>query len=262
MFNKHPDPMRMEPTPERVLSVCKMVARHPIAKDELIRVMTLGSENPDVGAAITVAMEELHAIEQIDGKLTLAVPADVVATPISFRRFVSSFVFRNSDSTFYRFTKWFISQNERIFSLGKWETLATTARTESTLLEGMGENAVLGWRFWAAFLGIGYLNGTIMLPNMTIRIQDVLVSYFADAFQFEMPIRAQEFLSWLAAEIPEVDFSQDTLPLAFSAGLRTLHELHLINLQTQRDTDRVRLYNAGDDNNAFSHILVRGEICK
>ena len=101
-----------------------------------------------------------------------------------------------------------------------------------------------------------------MLPNMTIRIQDVLVSHFANAFSFESPIRAQEFLSWLAVEIPEVDFSQDTLPLAFSAGLRTLHELHLINLQTQRDTDWVRLYNAGDDNNAFSHIVVRGDICK
>lgn len=263
MFKNHPDPMRMEPTPERVLAVCKMVAKQPISKDDLTQLMTLGTDNQDVAASISVALEELHVIDQIDGNLTVLVPTDVLATPASFRKYVSSIVFKNSDTSFFRFTKWFISQNERIFTLGEWNVFAATARSESSLLEGLNENAVLGWRFWAAYLGIGYLNRTILIPNMTTRIRDVLAASFSNMFSYDTPIRAQDFLSWVAAEIPEVDYTQAFLPLAFSAGLRTLHELKLIELQTQRDTDFVRLYNVdGDSNNSFSHIVVREVISR
>ena len=263
MFKNHPDPMRMEPTPERVLAVCKMIEKQPMPKDELVQTMTLGGENPDVNASITVALEELHSIDQIDGKLKLVAPDAVLESPTSFRKYVSARVFQNQDSTFFRFSKWLIEQNDRIFALGKWEVLATTARSESSSLEGMNENAVLGWRFWAAFLGLGYLSGTILIPNMKIRIQDVLSTEFSKQFAFDQTIRAEDFLSWIASRIQEVDYRKGNLPLAFSAGLRTMNALGLIDLQMQRDTDVIRLYNVdGDPNNAFSHIVVREEVCK
>ena len=69
MFKNHPDPMRMEPTPERVFAVCKMVEKENISKEDLIKLMTLGVDNPDVSAAINVALDELQAIEQVDGLL-------------------------------------------------------------------------------------------------------------------------------------------------------------------------------------------------
>ena len=117
--------------------------------------------------------------------------------------------------------------------------------------------------FWAAFLGLGYLSGTILIPNMKTRIQDVLSTEFSAQFVFDQPIRAEEFLSWIASRIPEVDYRRDNLPLAFSAGLRTLNALGLIELQVQRDTDVIRLYYVdGDPNNAFSHIVVREVVCK
>ena len=263
MFKNHPDPMRMEPTPERVLAVCKMIEKQPMSKEELVQTMTLGGDNPDVNASINVALEDLHIIDQIDGKLKLVAPGAVLESPTSFRQYVSAKVFQNQDSTFFRFSKWLIEQNERIIALGKWEVLATTARLESSALEGMNENAVLGWRFWAAFLGLGYLSGTILIPNMKTRIQDVLSTEFPAQFVFDQPIRAEEFLSWIASRIPEVDYRRDNLPLAFSAGLRTLNALGLIELQVQRDTDVIRLYYVdGDPNNAFSHIVVREVVCK
>ena len=263
MFKNHPDPMRMEPTPERVLAVCKMIEKQPMPKEDLVQTMTLGGENPDVNASIAVALEELHVIDQIDGKLKLVVPGAVLESPTAFRKYVSAKVFQNQASTFFRFSKWFIEQNERIFALGKWEVLATTARSESSALEGMNENAVLGWRFWAAFLGLGYLSGTILISNMKTRIQDVLSNEFSKQFVFDQAIRAEEFLDWIAPKIPEVDCRKENLPLAFSAGLRTLNALGQVELQVQRDTDVVRLYNVdGDPNNAFSHIIVREVVCK
>jgi len=267
MFKNHPDRMRMEPTPERVLAVCKMVEMQPMPKDALIQTMTLGEGSADTiaitAASIAVALEELHIIEQKDGILSVVVQNEALISPNSFRQFVSSQVFHNSESTFFRFSKWFIEQNEKIFELGSWEVLATTARTESKLLDCVNENAILGWRFWAAFLGLGYLSGTILIPNMKVRIQDVLSTEFSKHFSFNQSIRADEFLSWIASKIPEVDYHQDYLPLAFSAGLRTLNALGLIELQVQRDTDVVRLFKVdGDPNNTFSHILVREVICK
>ena len=263
MFSNHPDPMRMEPTPERVFAVCKMVERQSMSKEDLVSTMALGHDSPDIGRAINVALEELHVLSLKDGKLKLVVSEDVLKSPASFRKYVSSKVFLNRESTFFLFTRWLIDQNERIFGLGKWETLATTARSESASLAGMNENAVLGWRFWAAFLGIGYLNGTMIIPNMKIRIQDVLATEFSSQFSFDTDIRARDFFDWLEAKMPEVVFHQEHLPLALSAGLRTLHALELISLHTQRDTEVVKLYGVdGDPINSFSHILVREEVCK
>lgn len=88
MFKNHPDPMRMEPTPERVLAVCKMIEKQPMSKEELVQTMTLGGDNLDVNASINVALEELHIIDQIDGKLKLVAPGTVLGSPASFRKYV------------------------------------------------------------------------------------------------------------------------------------------------------------------------------
>ena len=88
-----------------------------------------------------------------------------------------------------------------------------------------------------------------------------------EQFVYGEPVRADEIIPWFVAKIPEVDFThndsvQRELPLAFSAGLRTLHALELITLETQPDTEVVRLYFVdGDEHNMFSHITVRKEVC-
>ena len=57
--------------------------------------------------------------------------------------------------------------------------------------------------------------------------------------------------------------SQQRLPLALSAGLKTLHELGMIELKTWRDSDRVALYHVdGDPINDFSHITVKEAVTK
>ena len=42
MFKVNPDGMRMEPTPERVLSVCRLVSHKSMSRDEVRQCMTLG----------------------------------------------------------------------------------------------------------------------------------------------------------------------------------------------------------------------------
>lgn len=263
MFKVNPDGMRMEPTPERVLSVCRLIAHESMTRDSVRKYMTLGvndeTEN-QITASINVALEELSLIKTQIDKLALAVDPAVIASSTAFRRYVSSRVFFAKDTTFYMFTKWLISQNEKIFAMKTWEGMAKTCGAEVKELSAINENAVLGWRFWAAFLGIGYLSGTMIIPNMKLRLQDVLATTYAEKFKYNETILAQDFMLWLSSKLPEVEIGSK-LPLALSAGLRTLHELGLIKLERWSDSTPIMLYSVdGDPINSFTHISVKETI--
>lgn len=266
MFKSNPDGMRMEPTPERVLSVCRLIAHNSMTHEEVRREMTLGRNDDkqidQIDKSIKVALEELAILATKDNRLVLAVDPAVVSTVTTFRRYVSARVLMQKDTTFYMFTKWLISQNDRIFTLKSWEGMAKTCGSEIKELSALSENAVLGWRFWAAFLGLGYLSGTMIIPNMKLRLQDVLATSFSEKFKFNEAIRANEFITWLSGMVPEANLSGE-LPLALSAALRTLHELEFIKLETWRDSNKVALfYVDGDPINDFSHITVKEAVAE
>lgn len=264
MFKVNPDGMRMEPTPERVLSVCRLIAHKSMARDEVRKAMTLGindeKELDQINKSINVALEELSIIKAQADNLALAVDPNVIASPTSFRRYVSARVFSAKNTTFHMFTKWLIAQNERIFSMKSWEGMAKTCGSEIKELSALNENAVLGWRFWAAFLGHGYLSGTMIIPNMKLRLEDILATAYTEKFKFNETILAQDFMLWLSAKMPEVEIG-NKLPLALSAGLRTLHELGLIKLETWSDSTPIKLFPVdGDPINGFTHISVEEAI--
>lgn len=264
MFRVNPDGMRMEPTPERVLSVCRLIAHKSMTREEVRKAMTLGINDGNgiaqINASIDVALKELSLIKAENDNLMLAVDPSVIASPTAFRRYVSSRVFSAKNTTFYMFTRWLISQNERIFTLKTWEGMAKTCGTEIKEMSTLPENAVLGWRFWAAFLGLGYLSGTMIIPNMKLRLEDILATTYTEKFKFNETILAQDFILWLSAKMPEVEIGSK-LPLALSAALRTLHEIGLIKLETWSDSPPIMLYYVdGDPINSFTHISVKEAI--
>lgn len=266
MFRKNPDGMRMEATPERVMSICRLVAQRKPTRDEMRDILTLGKDGEkeidEIDKSINVASEELGIIRMKNNYFELAVKNNVISSTEAFRRYVASKVFSQDDTTFAMFSKWIISQNDKLFSLDKWEVMAVASGEDNAELSAVDENAVLGWRFWASFLGLGYLNRTMFLPNMKIRLQDVFATSYSERFKYGETVRGTDFIDWLSSKIPEADLS-NKLPLAVSAGLRTLHELGLITLETWRDSKRVMLFFVdGDPINDFSHITVSEEVCK
>ena len=70
--------------------------------------------------------------------------------------------------------------------------MAKTCGSEVQELATLNENAVLGWRFWAAFLGLGYLSGTMIIPNMKLRLEDVLATTYTEKLKYNETILAQE----------------------------------------------------------------------
>ena len=86
MFKVNPDGMRMEPTPERVISVCRLIAHKSMTRDEVRKAMTLGGndekELDQINKSVNVALEELSIIKAQADNLVLAVDPDVIASPV------------------------------------------------------------------------------------------------------------------------------------------------------------------------------------
>lgn len=63
MFKVNPDGMRMEPTPERVLAVCRLIAHSSLTREDVRKLMTLGNDDENeldqINKSISVALDEL-----------------------------------------------------------------------------------------------------------------------------------------------------------------------------------------------------------
>lgn len=260
MFKVHKDGLRMEPTPERVFSVCQYVSYQSCSRSDLQNIISMFSDSAhninEITSAIRVA-EELSLLQVQDGQVSYSGPKGVLCNYISFRRYVSDRVFQQKDTTFFKVTEWYLSQNETVFNYDTWEDKAAAIVRDG--IDGISENDFLGWRFWASFLGEGYLHDRLLIPNMKVRLQDVLATKYKSTFSYEKAIQAYDIIDWLKVQIPEVTLKRDsTLPLAISNALRTLYELKLISLTAQMDATRVKLYPVeGEAFNDFSHIAVK-----
>lgn len=261
MFKTHRDGLRMEPTPERVYAICQYIAKYDCTRTGILNQFSMFADATQIPTeAITAAIraaEELGAITTKDGNMVLSISSEHLTSYIAFRRFAAERVLKQKDTTFFKVTQWYMNANEKVFEFDNWENKADAIVQDG--VDGISENDFLGWRFWASFLGEGYLHDKMLIPNMKIRIQDVLAEKFKHSFEYENEITAKDFLTWIATQIPETLITTDgILSLGFSNGLRTLSELKLINLRAQMDAMRVKLYPIeGEVLNDFSHITVK-----
>lgn len=257
MFNVHPDRCQPYATPERVYSVVKLVEKKPLTAEEIIDYITLRSNSNTDKDAVTLMIstaQTLGLIYNANGKYKLAVANNAVKDMSSFRKFAAESAFGTDKTTFFKFTKWYLAQNEEVFVMNSWDERAVRATKDGISID---ENTVLAWRFWASFLGMGYLNGSLIIPNMTVRLRDVLESKFAD--RGGKSISADLFLSELKQYVPEA-FGDDihVLNLGLSAGLLTLVKMNLLELKYQNDTtNRFALYKINESRDEFSDVIVK-----
>ena len=259
MFKNHYDSMRPGATPERVLSIARMIQQKPMGQMEVAKYCELNDDvqTASEGIRYTIAAaEELGLIENREGKYQFIAEPAAIASPIHFRQYVASRVFAKENTTFFKVTQWFVASNQKVLSLSKFATFAAEIVKDG--IDRVTENDVLGWRFWIRFLGIAYQFQTTLIPNMCVRLQDAMQD-FVD----EREIGCGEFLSWLKNHVPEAasSCSKDGICLAVSNGLRTLHDLGKIEMISANDAEKVYLYPLpGVRLNDFSAIVVKEAI--
>lgn len=264
MFKNYYDSMRPGPTPERVLSICRIVNGGKYSANEIRRICQLKACDPEdnafmdeaIGGSISAA-EELGFISRDSaGIYHFEKTEDEISNYISFRRTVQKIAFANKNSTFFKVTEWYIAQNERVFAINKFEDFS--AEIIKSGLDRVSDNDVLGWRFWMRFLGIAYQFHKTLIPNMNIRIQDAMQ---------EVPrgteMTCAEMVEWIRICIPEAasSCSMEGLSLAVSNGLRTLVEEDKIEIISTPDAAKVGLYHLnGVELNDFSNIVIKEEL--
>lgn len=259
MFGNHPDSMPPESTPERVFALVKLVAKNPNSREQLRAALVMqdvfGSQHEDVFKKTIKCADELGLISDKDGIVRATPLVSKFNDYYGFRKYVSNLVFSNSNSTFFRVSEWYLAQNEKVHSLINWEGAAAQADREGISVR---ENDMLGWRWWASFLGLGYLHGTTLISNLAVRLKDCLTTIKESDKKDEF-MTATLFVKNLEVICPETTKSRRdrVLGLGVSNGLRVLKKHGHIDLLSQRDAERIKLFPiAGSTENDFSHVQL------
>jgi hypothetical protein len=254
MFKEN-DNMRPGPTPERVLSVCRLLEGHTYSQVELMKLSQLSNEatsEESITHSISAA-KELGLIQEENGKYILKIPKEALASAKSFRRAIAPIIFSKSSSDFFKLTEWFVANSDKVLELSKFDEFAAEASKSG--LNNISENDVLGWRFWIRFLGHAYQYNRTLIPNMKIRLEDAMAYLDNDTH-----MTCTQFVLWLKDHVPEAaaSCSNEHLPLSVSNGLRTLQNEGKIELFATRDATRVGLYPLrGMSLNDFSDIVIK-----
>ncbi len=259
MFDSYPDRVKPEPTPERVMAMLRILERGPMTKEALHEAITLASvfrgDASSVYNPLYSAVRQLGLVLETDGKVQLAVPGESFACSVPLRRTIANIIFRKSDSTFFLISQRFLALNQDVLSIQKWEEMSQRLSTEHYQFR---EEDLLGWRWWAGFLGLGYLVGTTLIPNLNHRLADMLT---VSQFTHQENVPMEDFVAHLESWCLETAASrrERTLGLGVSNGLRLLAGRGVLEFRNQRDTERWNLFHVETHPiNEVTHITYRG----
>lgn len=226
--------------PERVFTLCKIVEKKPLSVSDL-----RGKMEPDYLQQSTLyysdyrtAAEELKLIKISDNMVSLAVDPKVVQTTASMRAYVNSILEEFQDGQFYKVTKAYFGLGREILN-GEQSVSDMAPKMAELTGEKVDAMAMRGWRFWASFLGFGFLQDMFLIPNPAVYLKDQISSIRLEQgkrYSFE------EFIGLLHPHcgilLPD-DHTDRVLSYGLSSGLRTLHDSRIIKLEHIMDQGNV-----------------------
>lgn len=250
--------MREFPTPERVFALCRYVRKNPCNREDLYQELCLGlvfgDGSKDIYGYTLAVAQELELVKEIEGRYSVTDAARELEDHISFRRYSAKTAFSRADSIYFETTSLYIKLAETVMKCPNWEAVAALFNQNGMELS---DNDMFGWRFWTSFFGIGYLHQQMLIPNCYIRFKDVLE--IQDSFRLGEAIPIDEFMLWLETQCPEIKDSRDgnKIGLTVSNGLRTLDAQNVIELSSQPDAYKWKMYNLESEIiNDLSHVRM------
>jgi hypothetical protein len=245
-------------TPHRVFSLCKLVhyfqheEKKELTKEEVgnyLQPSALMKEKTQYKEVLKFARSGNLVTENEDQVLTSKLSKEDLSSIENFKRAIITRVVENKDLMFWKFTSWYVMRDSRVLN-EKTKDLETAfnqeLNTEQDATFIYNETNINGWKTWAVFLGYGFLNGGIVLPNLAVRLNNLLI--MDNKLQRNQYLAMADFMDWLQEGAPEVDGGvlsemyrgKSSLPvqhlsLGLSSGLRALHDQKVITLNYVRD---------------------------
>ncbi len=245
--------------PERVYALCKIVEKGSITSNELKDKM-----EPDFLGNGSVyfndyknAAEELGLISISDDHIQLAVEPIVVKNIDNMRAYINANLEKDNVGQFYKVTNAYFEKDAGIFKEDKNIANLGPLFTEMT---GMSVDAVAmrAWRFWASFLGFGYLQDMFIIPNAFVFLDDVIA---ASGLERKKMYTVSEFVDAITpmANIIISDISSKKFSYGVSNGLRALHDSGKIKMEHIMDQmDMWALYplKSYSNDSTITHITI------
>ncbi|WP_144551320.1 hypothetical protein [Peribacillus simplex] len=272
-------------SPHRVFSLCKLVHyfQHEEMKEltkekagDFLQPNALMKEKTQFREVLQFARSGNLVTENEDQVLTTNLTKEDLSSIEHFKRAIIARAIENKELMFWKFTSWYVMRDNRVLN-EKTKDLETTfnqeLNTEQDATFIYNETNINGWRTWAVFLGYGFLHAGIVLPNLAVRLNNLLIE--DHKLQRNQYLPMADFMEWLRDAAPEVDggtlgemyrgkssLSAQHLSLGLSTGLRALHDQNVITLNYVRDArDTWHLTRAPfhEITGQVSQIMIRSE---
>ena len=254
--------MVTEAIPVRVFALYKIVtSKKDISRSELQELMEPRGiyEGSSYFSTILKTATELKLVDVQDNTVVALVSKEQIKTIDDLRSYVISKLENYEEEQFYKCTNAIVNLDEKIYkysSISDSEMLNyLSERTGQQITAPMAR----GWRFWAQFLGFGYMNGFVFLPNAYIFVKDVIKLIGLEKREYQM----DEFMTIFnqyGRILSGNSQNEKCLNVALSSALRELHENGEIILKYISDqASKWILYPSNDlFNNPVSSIIYKG----
>lgn len=263
-------------TPARLYALCKLILLKRLEKEELreyLQPKSLTSQNA-FSEVYTLADRGDLITEGYDKKIVLNLLPKELESTKTFRMAIAQRTFSNPELTFCKFSSWYLLRGAPIFKETPKDLFRLFDEEVNTSknLNIYNDTNINGWRTWASFLGLGFIHNGIMIPNVHVRLADILEKDKEIVRGMNIPFR--QFMEWLNQHCPELDFGEiaknnigkaqintQSLSIGLSAGLRTLHDtgkIKLIYTSDTRDTWFLTKANTHDIHEQISEISIGG----
>lgn len=252
MFNK----MATEPIPARVFALYKLVQdKGSIRRQDLKDLMEpteLNQGKTSYFNSVVIAAQELGLIKESDGFLSSLIDKKEIKTIADFRYYVIGKMEQLSDGDFYKVTGTILNCNEKILQLGKVSDTGVRSMLQSRIGTNFSAPELRGWRFWAQFMGFGYIQDIKFLPNAYVFVKNILPRC---GWEKNESIPIGEFLDQIGSfykELVKISPSGNCLNMSFSSALRELHDFGEIELHNNKDRQESRILYPLKDSSFFN----------
>lgn len=217
--------------PERVYALCKIVEKGPITASEIKEKMEpdfLGNKSSYFNDYRNAA-EELGLISISDDLVSLAVEDKVVKSTDNMRKYINQQLEKFNAGQFYLVTNAFFEKGSDIFKEDKNIANLGPMFSEMTGLQ-VDAMAMRVWRFWASFLGFGYLQDMFIIPNANVFLKDIILE---SNIEKNKMYSISEFVDILSpkANIIFSDLSNKKFNYGVSSGLRALQDSGFLKME-------------------------------
>lgn len=253
------DKMITTAIPERIFSLCKIIEKGPLNSSDLKDKM-----EPDYLGNGSVyfndyknAAEELGLISISDDVITLAVDSKVLKTIENMRSYINSELELFNKGQFYCVTNAYFEKGSDIFKGDK--NIANLAPMFAQMT-GIQVDAVAmrAWRFWASFLGFGYLQDMFIIPNANVFLRDIIIN---SSIEKGKMYSISDFVNMITpmGNIVITDSVNKKFNYGVSSGLRTLQDIGFLKMEhilDQKDMWTLHPLKAYSNDSTITHITV------